>query len=123
MLRALVARYRFLPLLLLAPAIALWKINWLFDLDYMQAAPLALTPTSREAAGPAQGRQFYASEDHKHTVFTVDKVKYKWTTIHANVLEEEESRYMEVLAFLEGEHASHVLALRSKKSKVSDCRL
>jgi hypothetical protein len=114
MLRTLAMRYRYLPLLLLVPAFALWKINWLFNFDYLQAAPSTLTSTSTltEAARPAQGRQLFASEDHKETVFTVDNVNYKWTTIHANVLEEEDSRYMEVLAFLEGEHTSYVLELR-----------
>lgn len=95
MLRIPAIRLRFFPLLLL-PLIVLWKIDgltYIGDMHHMQ---------TKGAKEQPSGRQLFASEEHHDTVFSVENVKYKWTSIHANVLEEETGRYMEVLAFLEG---------------------
>lgn len=91
-------RLRLFPLLLI-PLIALWKIN---DLS----RPDGISKLIGDREEPA-GRRLFASEEHQNTVFTVENVNYKWTTIHANILEEETGRYMEVLSFLEGKETHY----------------
>lgn len=102
LLRILAFRYRLLPLFLI-PLLAFWKIDWLLDLTGQDSASFRQAETQEY-----KGREVFASEVHQDTVFLLNNHKYKWTTIHANVLEEDNARYMEVLAFLEGKHGMHV---------------
>lgn len=95
MLRISAPAYRLLVFVVIASLLVLWSLDWLPQSTYLQPA---VSSGSRERPS----RQVYASEEHKNSTFTLNGSKYRWSTLHANVLQEDDERYMEVLAFLEG---------------------
>lgn len=92
-------RYRFIfALVVVICILLLWTREW-----SPEASPDdSYLSRFRQSIELPQGPQVYASEEHKNTVVTLDNVRYRWTTIHANVLPEKDARHLEILAFLEG---------------------
>lgn len=119
MLRISAPAYRFLLVVVIASLLVSWSLDWLPQSTYLQPA---VSSGSRER----RSRQVYASEEHKNSTFTTNGSRYRWSTLHANVLQENDERYMEVLAFLEGRlfllHMAEAAAYRSSFRNYYTCR-